>query len=230
MDEAIQAHVAVNQPRGAVRAALEAIELRLERNTISDENDVRAIVAKWLPVARTLQGPDEDHLAIQLERDDALARYWLGDVAGGHAELMRLWTPVPDREERLQDRRRGRRSGGQARRRRDRRRGRLDLRRFDRRVARCRAFTVRMVTCGSSRPTSTVTSRCRMVPSVAAVSRSSAIAARSLWPSRIRSSSSSGRRGGSPARSRSAASTTRRRESLIEDPSDRPAASSSAWR
>ncbi|MEP6865141.1 MAG: protein kinase [Deltaproteobacteria bacterium] len=96
MDDAIQAHVAVNQPRGAVRAALEAIELRLERNTISDENDVRAIVAKWLPVARTLQGPDEDHLAIQLERDDALARYWLGDVAGGHAELVRLWTPVPD--------------------------------------------------------------------------------------------------------------------------------------
>ena len=96
MDDSIQAHVAVNQPRGAVRAALEAIELRLTRNTISDENEVRAIVAKWLPVARTLQGPDEDHLAIQLERDDALARYWLGDVAGGHADLVRLFTPVPD--------------------------------------------------------------------------------------------------------------------------------------
>jgi serine/threonine protein kinase len=96
MDDSIQAHVAVNQPRGAVRAALEAIELRLQRNRISDENDVRAIVAKWLPVARTLQGPDEDHLAIQLERDDAMARYWLGDVAGGHAELIRLFKPQPD--------------------------------------------------------------------------------------------------------------------------------------
>ncbi|HET9986925.1 MAG TPA: hypothetical protein VFQ65_00355, partial [Kofleriaceae bacterium] len=49
-----------------------------------------------MPVARGLQGPNDDHLALQLERDDALARYWLGDVAGGHAELLRLWKPEPD--------------------------------------------------------------------------------------------------------------------------------------
>ncbi|MEO6775954.1 MAG: serine/threonine-protein kinase [Kofleriaceae bacterium] len=95
-DHAIEAYANANLPRAAVRAALEGIELRLNRNKISDINDVRAIVAKWLPAARGLDGPDDHHLAVQLERDDALARYWLGDVAGGHAELMRLWKPVPD--------------------------------------------------------------------------------------------------------------------------------------
>jgi len=95
-DSAIEAYTNANLPRAAVRAALEAIELRFERNAVSDEKEVRAIAAKWLPVARTLKGPDDDHLAIQLERDDALARYWLGDVAAGHAELLRLWKPTPD--------------------------------------------------------------------------------------------------------------------------------------
>src|SRR3569623_1655855 len=97
-DSAIEAYTNANLPRAAVRAALEAIELRFERNAVSDEKEVRAIAAKWLPVARTLKGPDDDHLAIQLERDDALARYWLGDVAAGHAELLRLWKPTPDPE------------------------------------------------------------------------------------------------------------------------------------
>jgi len=95
-DSAIQVYENANLPRGAVRIALEAIELRLERNKVSDEKEVRAIAAKWLPVARRLQGPDDEHFAIELERADALARYWLGDVAGGHAELMRLWKPEPD--------------------------------------------------------------------------------------------------------------------------------------
>ncbi|HEY6033712.1 MAG TPA: protein kinase [Kofleriaceae bacterium] len=96
IDDAIQVYTNANLPRAAVRSALEAIELRLNRNTISDENEVRAIAAKWLPVARSLQGPDDEHLALQLERADALARYWLGDVAGGHAEMVRLWKPTPD--------------------------------------------------------------------------------------------------------------------------------------
>ena len=96
VEDAIQVFVNANMPRGAVRCALEENSLRTSHNTIADNNEVRKIVAKWLPVARSLPDSGDDHLATQLERDDALARYQLGDVAAGHAELVRLWKPVPD--------------------------------------------------------------------------------------------------------------------------------------
>ncbi|HET9986924.1 MAG TPA: hypothetical protein VFQ65_00350, partial [Kofleriaceae bacterium] len=45
-DRATQAYADANLPHAAVRAALEAIEFRLNRNSITDENEVRAIAAK----------------------------------------------------------------------------------------------------------------------------------------------------------------------------------------
>ena len=72
--------------------ALEEIELHFSRARPEDYQAARAIVARWLPVARELHGDKRVH---ELEREDAYARYALGDVEGGHADLVRLWQPKP---------------------------------------------------------------------------------------------------------------------------------------
>jgi predicted Ser/Thr protein kinase len=95
LDHAVAQYEAVNQPRAAIRTALEAIELRFNRSSTKDIEQVRQIVAKWLPVARTLTGPEDAQWAEQLARDEAMARFWLGDMVGGHADLIRMWKPTP---------------------------------------------------------------------------------------------------------------------------------------
>ncbi len=93
-DRAIAAYESVNQPRAAVRTVLESIEWRFDHSSAVDLAKIRSLVATWLPVAKRLR--DGGNLVLQLQRDDALARYWQGDIQGGHAELIRLWKPGTD--------------------------------------------------------------------------------------------------------------------------------------
>jgi len=74
----------------ALDSVVEAIEIRFTRSEVADLDAVRAMVAKWKPIAERMK---EAKLLTWLERDDALARYALGDVAAAHAELVRLWKP-----------------------------------------------------------------------------------------------------------------------------------------
>jgi predicted Ser/Thr protein kinase len=79
--------------RGAVRAALEEIELRFARSKPEDMAAARALVARWLPVARGLSDPS---FVEKLEREDALARYISdSDHAAAHADLVRTWHQKP---------------------------------------------------------------------------------------------------------------------------------------
>ncbi|MEO8553650.1 MAG: hypothetical protein ABI678_26935, partial [Kofleriaceae bacterium] len=103
MDHAVSQYETVNQPRAAIRTALEAIELRFNRSTTKDIEQIRQIVAKWLPVAQRLTGPDDAKWAEQLARDEAMARFWLGDVVGGHADLIRMWKPTPSETKHLSE-------------------------------------------------------------------------------------------------------------------------------
>ncbi len=96
-DHNIAIYESANQPRSAVRAVIEQIELRLTRSLSADYDAIAAMTRKWLPVARALRGQEGDaKLALQLERDVAFVRYWTGDLAGGHADLVRLWTAEPN--------------------------------------------------------------------------------------------------------------------------------------
>ena len=91
-DLAITAFENANQPRAAIRAVLQMIEFRFTHSSVDDYRAVTSTIAKWLPIAKSIHGraADLEHVA-QLELDAAFVRYWTGDVAGGHADLVRLW-------------------------------------------------------------------------------------------------------------------------------------------
>ena len=65
------------------------------RLTHPDPGDLEAIIAdvqKWRPIAAANHKAD---LVARLDRQAALARFWLGDVPAAHAELLRLWRTQP---------------------------------------------------------------------------------------------------------------------------------------
>ncbi len=66
--------------------------LRFLRASPEDLAAIRTDVAKWKPVAvaHGLAG-----MTASFDEQDANARLWLGDVAGSHAEIVRLWTSKP---------------------------------------------------------------------------------------------------------------------------------------
>ena len=76
-----------------VRGALEEIELHFARSRPEDYAAARALVARWLPLARSLH--DDNHLR-KLERADAYARYSTGvDIAAARADLVRCGSREP---------------------------------------------------------------------------------------------------------------------------------------
>jgi hypothetical protein len=77
--------------RGLKRRQLGAVRglnhRRMERDEVADVEAVRASVAEWKPIAERLHDRES---VLAFERADATARLSLGDVAGGHDELVRL--------------------------------------------------------------------------------------------------------------------------------------------
>ena len=98
-EHAIAAFENANQPRSAIRAVLEAVKQRFMHGSVADFKAVTATIAKWLPIARSLHGQDadDDHMT-QLELDAAYVRYWTADMAGGHADILRVWQAKRDRD------------------------------------------------------------------------------------------------------------------------------------
>ena len=78
--------------RRAVAITVEALEMRITHAEPADFDVIRTTAAKWAPIAERL---GEHALAEDLERDVALVRWTTGDIAGAHAELVRLWHPPP---------------------------------------------------------------------------------------------------------------------------------------
>jgi hypothetical protein len=79
--------------RNQLRTAIEANTIRRMRLEPGDLETVRATVATWKPIAVQLRAKRAE---IALSYQDAYARYFMGDVAGGHAEIVRLWHPEPN--------------------------------------------------------------------------------------------------------------------------------------
>jgi hypothetical protein len=76
-------------PRAQLRAVRSSIGLRFQRNAAGDMAAVRALVAKWRPVAVSLH---DDRIIDGLDQNDAYARLFLGeDLASAHADIDRLW-------------------------------------------------------------------------------------------------------------------------------------------
>jgi len=69
--------------------------LRLVRSEPTDLEAIIADVQKWRPIAEANHKAD---LVARLDRQAALARFWLGDVPAAHAELTRLWRAMPRTE------------------------------------------------------------------------------------------------------------------------------------
>jgi hypothetical protein len=81
--------VASSGPRAQLRAARLIDGLRFQRNAAGDMAAVRALVAKWRPVAVSLH---DDRIIDGLDQNDAYARLFLGeDLASAHADIDRLW-------------------------------------------------------------------------------------------------------------------------------------------
>jgi predicted Ser/Thr protein kinase len=98
-EHAIAAYENANQPRSAIHAVLQANKQRFRHGSAADFKAVTAMIAKWLPVARSLHGQDGDSDNVtQLELDAAYVRYWTADMAGGHADILRLWQAKRDRK------------------------------------------------------------------------------------------------------------------------------------
>ena len=78
--------------RGRVLAQLgvvgTGIGLRFRHNGIGDMEAVRATIVKWRPVA--VAAGVSRH---PFDQPDAMARLFLGDMTGAHADLVRLWKP-----------------------------------------------------------------------------------------------------------------------------------------
>ena len=81
--------VASSGPLARLRAVRLIDGLRFQRNTAGDMAAVRALVAKWRPVAVALH---DDRIIDGLDQSDAYARLFLGeDLASAHADIDRLW-------------------------------------------------------------------------------------------------------------------------------------------
>jgi hypothetical protein len=80
----------------AVVFALEEIDMNLARSRPETFAAARALVEKWLPVARAIH---DDKRTLQLEQEDAYARYagdaGNADTAAARAEIVRLWQQKP---------------------------------------------------------------------------------------------------------------------------------------
>jgi predicted Ser/Thr protein kinase len=80
------------------RAVITRNNLRLARAEPADLAAVIEDARTWRPIAAANHRPA---LTSQLEKQAALAQFWLGDVPAAHAELLRLWQARP-RPERAQ--------------------------------------------------------------------------------------------------------------------------------
>jgi len=81
--------VASSGPRPQLRAVRLLVGLRFQRNAAGDMAAVRALVAKWRPVAASLH---DDRIIDAFDQNDAYARLFLGeDLASAHADIDRLW-------------------------------------------------------------------------------------------------------------------------------------------
>jgi hypothetical protein len=76
----------------ALQLALEEIDLHISRSQPESYAAARALVAKWLPLARAIHDDKRTH---ELEQEDADARYDAdaanADTAEARAEIVRLW-------------------------------------------------------------------------------------------------------------------------------------------
>jgi hypothetical protein len=85
-------YAARHLPRRQLQAALARNELRAAR---SEPRDLEAVVAEipaWRPIAAATRRTE---LGWRLDLQGARARFALGDIAGGHADLVRLWRDRP---------------------------------------------------------------------------------------------------------------------------------------
>ncbi len=90
VEHAVETFGARGQRREQIAAVETANGLRFQRTEVADLEAMRASIAKWKPVAAELH---DDHLVRALGMTDAYARLFLGDLAGAHPELVRLWEP-----------------------------------------------------------------------------------------------------------------------------------------
>jgi predicted Ser/Thr protein kinase len=96
----VEAEIAGYGARGLhvrqARAVITRNNLRLGRAEPGDLDAIIADARTWRSIATADHKPD---LAASLDDQAAAARFWLGDVAVGHAELLRLWRarPRPER-------------------------------------------------------------------------------------------------------------------------------------
>jgi serine/threonine protein kinase len=87
-ESAIAGYGKRGQRREQVQAAAREIELHFNEGDVAELEKARAQIAKWKPVANELH---MKKLANGLDTMDAYSRLFLGDVAGAHADLVRLW-------------------------------------------------------------------------------------------------------------------------------------------
>jgi hypothetical protein len=74
--------------RQQARAVVSAIVIQMQTGSRADLIGVRATIAKWRPIVAQFK---DKQLTRAFDGADAYARYTLGDAAGGHAEMVRLW-------------------------------------------------------------------------------------------------------------------------------------------
>jgi serine/threonine protein kinase len=94
-DSAITAFGKRGRAVAQATAAFEAIQGHFVRCEAGDLEAVRAVAATWEPVATAQHA---DRLRRSFEMRDALARFYLGDVAGAHAEMVAAYRPEPHDE------------------------------------------------------------------------------------------------------------------------------------
>jgi len=82
-------------PSRHLRAVVARNQIRLQRSDPEDLDAVAADVRTWRPIAAANH---RTRLAWRLEVQDAFARFTRGDVAGAHAEFVRLWQVRPPAE------------------------------------------------------------------------------------------------------------------------------------
>ena len=94
-DAAVAGYRARSLPRRMLGALIQRNAVRLKRNEPADLDALAADVRAFLPLAVADHQPE---LARQLAVQDANARFQRGDVAGAHADLVRLWHAQPAAE------------------------------------------------------------------------------------------------------------------------------------
>jgi len=77
--------------RGQLHAAMSGVNLHFLRNGPGDLEAVREALAKWRPIAVEHHF---DNVLEDIDGTDGYARLFLGDVAGAHAEILRLYKPT----------------------------------------------------------------------------------------------------------------------------------------